>query len=388
LPRADYTIIIASAIPWQASRHRQHEVARLLSERCAVLFIEPLPARHLNAAPRSPARPLEPSGLEVEPVTPTLTVVRPRRGLWRGWSASQTINARNRREVARQLRLQFPALAATQTILWLGEAAAEACRGQFGERLVVYDIADEAWAFSRNPLRRRLLKACETRLSRAADLIFASSEPLYQDKLRLNPHTHLAANAVDYDHFARATHPPPDAPVIIGFTGATLLKRTDYDLLSYLAAQRPHWRLELVGPTQWPRRLPCPANLDLLGSRPYADLPALMSRHHVCLIPYHPTGELAYIHPKKLFEYLAAGKPIVATDMPTLRPYEGLVKIARTPAEFLGQIEACLAENRDPARSAALIEERRALARRHTWRALVADMVEIMEAALSEEKSL
>jgi len=179
---------------------------------------------------------------------------------------------------------------------------------------------------------------------------------------------------------------PPGAPVVIGFTGATLLKRTDYDLLLTLAAQRPAWRFELVGPTQWPRRLPRPPNLDCLGPQPYAALPELMSRHGVCIIPYRAAGELSYIHPKKLFEYLAAGKPVVATGMPALRPYEGLVKIGRTPVEFLRKIEECLAENADPDRAAALVEERRALARKHTWRGLVAGMVAVVEAALAEQE--
>ena len=382
MPLAGRTIIIASAIPWEGDRHREHEIAALLSETCPVVFLEPPPTRHVNAP--TPASAPGGAALWTEVITPALSVARPGSGPWPGASLCAVANDHNRRAIARRLREQLVLTGETTTILWVNEAAAASYIGRMGESLVVYDAADEAWAFSRHPLRRRLLKAYETRVTREADLVFASSEPLYEQKLPLNPHTHLAVNAVDYEHFASASAAPADAPVFIGFVGATLLKRTDYDLLVHIATQRPAWRVELVGPTQWPRRLPRPANLDCLGRRPYADLPEIMSRHSVCLIPYHPTGELSYIHPKKLFEYLAAGKPIVATDMPALRPYEGLVKIGRTPAEFLAKVEDCLAENRDPVRSAALIEARRTLARGHSWRQRVEEMVVILEAALDE----
>jgi hypothetical protein len=60
----------------------------------------------------------------------------------------------------------------------------------------------------------------------------------------------------------------------------------------------------------------------------------------------------AAANPLKLREYLAAGLPVVATPLPEIVKLNALVRMARTPQEFLNQVEALLTEGRrgpDPA---------------------------------------
>ena len=368
---------MASAIPWGKDRHRQHEIAHYLAERCPVMYLNP-PSGRAAEPPRA------------EVISPRLTVVSVPGGPYPGGWASPAMNRANRRHTARELGALFPDLTQGPLVLWLDESAAEPYIDLLDSRLVVYDCADEDYAFAHNPLRRRMLKAYEDRVTRRADLVFVSAVPLLERKRELNPRTHLALNAVDFEHFARvaAAHPPVgDGAPVIGFVGGALRDRMDYELLAHVALARPQWRVELVGRVEWPRGFRPPVNLVSVGSRPYADLPEVMARHSVCIIPYRGEGRLSYIHPKKLFEYLAAGKPVVSTELPAVLPYAGIVKIAGTHAEFVARIEECLAENADPAMSAALVRQRMALARENGWPHRVAEMAEVVEAAFAERQA-
>jgi glycosyltransferase involved in cell wall biosynthesis len=94
----------------------------------------------------------------------------------------------------------------------------------------------------------------------------------------------------------------------------------------------------------------------------------------VCLIPYVLNDYTHHIFPLKLYEYMAAGKPIVATDMDEMRPYAGEeMAIARTPDAFLEAVTDAIASD-TPARAAA----RRAAAGHHSWDDRVEEVSEIL----------
>jgi hypothetical protein len=58
-------------------------------------------------------------------------------------------------------------------------------------------------------------------------------------------------------------------------------------------------------------------------------------------------------NPLKVREYLAAGLPVVSSPIPEVEQI-GLCRIARTPAEFAAQVDACLSEGAGPTRERAL----------------------------------
>ena len=130
-----------------------------------------------------------------------------------------------------------------------------------------------------------------------------------------------------------------------------------------LARQRPNWTFVLVGPvgidTSRVQALP---NVRLLGPRPYADLPAYLSAMDVGLIPFKRNEVTFHADPIKAYEYLAAGLPVVATDMPALRRLTHVLSLAASPDEFLSNLTSALAAGRDSGNA-----ERRAEAQRHSW---------------------
>jgi GT2 family glycosyltransferase len=106
------------------------------------------------------------------------------------------------------------------------------------------------------------------------------------------------------------------------------------------------------------------SNVRLLGQQPYETMPQYLHHFDACLIPFKINAITEATDPVKLYEYFTAGKPVIATAMPELAPYHGLVAIAKDRDEFVAHIDSALSEN-DP----ALVERRKATAREHTWEA-------------------
>jgi hypothetical protein len=98
----------------------------------------------------------------------------------------------------------------------------------------------------------------------------------------------------------------------------------------------------------------------MLGRRSYESLPAYCKVFDVAILPFVVNELTNSANPLKVREYLAAGLPVVATPLPEIPKLSGMVRMARTPSEFLNEIEAVLREGRsgpDPAVSAQMDRE-------------------------------
>jgi glycosyltransferase involved in cell wall biosynthesis len=227
----------------------------------------------------------------------------------------------------------------------------------------VYHCADEYAAVRGFP---STLPEVEADLSRQADLVIATSQSLCERLHRLNPNTHWIPNGADVAHFAQVVEPAKDLGAlkrpIVGFIGG-LSEWVDMDLMAVAARERPRWTFALVGPigidTAVVRSL---SNVRLLGPRPYASLPSYLAAMDVAVIPFKRNTLTYHADPIKTYEYLAAGLPVVATDLPALRRLGDLVHLAASPAEFVAQLDAAVAEGRDARRT-----ERQAEAAKHSW---------------------
>jgi glycosyltransferase involved in cell wall biosynthesis len=232
----------------------------------------------------------------------------------------------------------------------------------FPHGLVLYHCADDYAHVRGFP---RSLPQLEAELCRAADLVITTSEPLSRARQSFNPHTTWIPNGVDFDHFARPVEPATDvrrgARPVVGFLGA-LAEWVDFDLLAEVAWRRPDWDLVLVGPGDAPSSLAALPNVRLLGPRPYADAPRYLSAMDVALIPFKVDAVTLAADPIKVYEYLAAGVPVVATALPALERLRHVVRLTRSVEESVTQIVEALSAGRDADR-----EARQAEARQHTW---------------------
>jgi glycosyltransferase involved in cell wall biosynthesis len=207
-------------------------------------------------------------------------------------------------------------------------------------------------------------------LVRHADHVFATARQLAAERRAKNPCTTYLPEAADVAPFMASRSEPADLAGLsrprICFFG-TLDVWLDQDLLSRVAAAHRQASIVLIGPARCDfdplRRFP---NVHLLGARSHDSLPGYLQHMDVLIIPYRITPYTTTVHPVKTYEALATGKPLVATDLPELRPYAGPVAVARDGDEFLAAIRVGLAET-DPAAA----EARRALARQNTWEARI-----------------
>jgi len=204
---------------------------------------------------------------------------------------------------------------------------------------------------------------------------------------------------------------------VLGVIGGINAK-LDLTLLAKLAERRPVWSLALVGPLSYGlddgqvTRLRALRNVHFLGPVPPERVPATIAACDVCLIPYRLNEQTRHVNPLKVYEYLAAGKPVVGTALPELGQFGGSVKVSgvgvsgvevssvevssvkrkvesgewRVEGEeavdvesFVEAVEAALAEGDDPVAAAT----RRALAAANTWDHRVAKMLALIEATLA-----
>lgn len=212
------------------------------------------------------------------------------------------------------------------------------------------------------------LPQLEAELCRRADLVIATSETLCDERRRFNANTHWVPNGVDFEHFSEPTPPAREMinlpRPIVGFVGG-LSEWVDLELVASLARARPGWSIVLVGPsaidTSSVRAL---HNVRLLGPRPYASIPSYLAAMDVALIPFKQNRVTYHADPIKAYEYLAAGLPIVAADLPALRRLDHVLRLASSPETFLDALDAAIAEGRSAHRA-----ERQAEAQRHRWSA-------------------
>ncbi len=75
-------------------------------------------------------------------------------------------------------------------------------------------------------------------------------------------------------------------------------------------------------------------------------LPQYIKAFDVCIIPYQGKEFLKNCFPTKVFEYLAAGKPVVSSFIPDLEEYNRVVRLSKNFEEFVSNMEIALEEGK------------------------------------------
>jgi len=268
-------------------------------------------------------------------------------------------------------------------ILWIYDPTAFELVGQAGEDLTVYDVVDDyAEQVGPDARRRRFVAAADEAAACRSQVVFATTTGLYERQLQRNPETHLVRNGADFAHFSHTNGTAPEvrsfAGPVVGFAGNLTAEKVDFDLLEAVARARPEWSLVLVGPPAENARgqldrLGALDNVHALGFRPYEELPAYVSGFSVGVIPYRATAYTRNCSPLKVYEYLAAGKAVVASGVPELSGMEPDVTLADRPEAFVAAIESALA-----ASSPVAVARRRATAEQNTWEARTERLLDLV----------
>lgn len=226
----------------------------------------------------------------------------------------------------------------------------------------------------------------EAEIIRNFDYTLCTSKELTRLKSPLSPNVHYHPNAAEIEIFRTATTTVLPKPAelqgitqkIIGYTGS-IEYRTDFELLKKIATEHADKILFLVGPVQGEEHkavgLDKMPNVIFAGPRKLTELPAYLQYFDCVIIPFKKNTLTKSIYPLKINEYLAAGKPVIATDFSEdILTFRNVAYVAGSQEEFLQSITKAIAEDNDIARQARV-----KAAEQNTWTARVAQFWKIIE---------
>jgi glycosyltransferase involved in cell wall biosynthesis len=377
-------IVCVSSLDWDAHWTSKQQIMHRLSAANRILYVEE-PVTML-APLKVPARWRRWSALRpsIEKRSPGLWTLTPPPLLPFG-NMIPLVNRVNQAVLAAYIRTAVGRLGFSEYLLWSYLPTAVHLLGRLSPAAVLYHCVDEHSAFP-GFVRPEVVKSYDDVLTARADLVVTTARNLRDSRLPLNPNTHHVPNAADVEHFKRALDPglpePADLAALphprIGVVGVHD-ERLDLEAIEALSRAEPGWRIVLIGPIQPgdvdEDRLRRLENVKLLGSKPVAELPAYLKGLDVALIPYRLNELSRNIFPLKLFEYLAAGLPVVASALPELEPYADTVGLASGAEEFPALVREALGGD-GPYKRAARVR----LAEVNTWE----DRVEAISALVEE----
>jgi teichuronic acid biosynthesis glycosyltransferase TuaH len=374
----DDLVVICAANNWDDVKRGDRHMAERLVAHAPILYVDP-PQSHLTRfggrtafpTPRPRLRSVAPGIARYTPVV----APKPMHPRMVGTTARIV-----RHELAGAVRRLGGRVHAVITT-WLFIDAYGLC----DERRRVYWWRDDPvaaaplWGFDAARLARG-----EERLARSSDLLVAVSADAARRWGERGVSTAFLPNGCDAQAFAAVddADDPPDVDLpgpVAGFVGQ-INDRTDLALLEAVADTR--MSLLIVGPRDpmfEPERfgrLVARPNVAYVGPRPFDSLASYLKLVDVGLVPYALTEFNRGSFPLKALEYLAAGRPVVATPLPALRWLDtDLIALHETPQAFAAAAMHAAPHARDPVR----VERRRALAARHSWSERADRMAELLE---------
>ncbi len=301
---------------------------------------------------------------------------------------SDVRSVRREERVWRELKKELDRLDMKHVIVWSYLPTFVSHYGKFGEALNVFDAVDNWTEHSSYRKIRERLKLNYQTISAKADLIFTTSADLAKLFDRPDGVT-FVPNGVYVPEIAQAPKLTGRDIAqlrrpIIGYIGTIQEDRFDVPLFKYLAEANPQKSFVLVGPV-WPgigkrvdkelRPLP---NVHFLGRKSHLDRPAYLNEFAVAVIPHLQNDFNRHTNPMKLYEYLAAGKPVVTTPGGGVEAFTGAVHVASSPEDFNREILQALEEH-----SPEQIAARQKLAAEHSWERRVNVMLDQVFAKLN-----
>lgn len=349
-------------------RRNQFVCAELERRGWQILFLGPArdvsnALRTLRLAALKPVASRSPEGM------PAIKVATWSKFLPNSFGASRRVNEYLR---ARFLLRQMRKLKMARPILWINDQELDYLADVVPHGKLIYDVTDD-WISMEQPEHLRERTRCkDAHLCGRADATIVCSERLRELKQPLAPdgRVHLVANGVNAEHYTRS--PPPQVPAgatwerpCFGYTGTIHPGRIDVGLLEAVARRLTSGTIAMIGPDSLApsdrARLLATGRIRFTGAVPYAELPDWMTAVDVFIVPHKRDAFVESLNPIKLWEYLACGKPVVATSVPGFRERPEVIRLADDADAFAYEMHEALAEGDERS------ECRRSIALANSW---------------------
>lgn len=202
---------------------------------------------------------------------------------------------------------------------------------------------------------------------RRVSAVVTTSETLRRTKSVLQPNAFCVKNGVNFELFNQARqlaqNEPPTKP-IVGYLG-TADDRVNVDIVEYCARTMPEVVFQFIGEIKEPaltERLSRYPNVLFTPPHQPANLPPLLAKLSVAMIPFACNEHTYTIYPLKINEYLAVGLPVVSTPFSILDDFDGVIELADTPESFAQALRRALSD-----KSQERIDGRVEMARANSW---------------------
>jgi teichuronic acid biosynthesis glycosyltransferase TuaH len=259
-------------------------------------------------------------------------------------------------------------------------------RDFFPSRLSVYYRRDNLQPFD---YWKKHVRRLEPLLIEKSHLVLCNSPQLAEFALRFNPKSYNIGQGVDLSAYRTDTE-YPKIPIIeaiptprIGYIGDITSVRLNADLIYDLAKSKPEYSFVIIGREDKvfaAHALHSLKNVYFTGSIPKADVPMYMSALQVCLNPQLLNEVTIGNYPRKVDEYLALGKPVVATKTATMEIFREHSYLCSNLEEYQHAVDAALREN-SPEKEKARIQ----FARSHSWENNVNQIYTHIQQALTKK---
>jgi teichuronic acid biosynthesis glycosyltransferase TuaH len=232
---------------------------------------------------------------------------------------------------------------------------------------LVYDLMDEPSLFLKNSQQSRYARLHEELLERA-DVLVVSARVLYDRYHASARRVVWVSNGVRDELIADVQTATPSPALLahpwprFGYVGM-ISHWFDFAAVKAIAEAFPQGSVLLVGPSDV-RPPELPPNVVFTGPIPHAQLPSALTAFDVGLIPFQRSPQIDAVNPVKLYEYMAAGLPVLASGFEEVKRYRPLIETYDTvPQAVEAAVRLVSGE-----RTREGVEERRAFARSHRWR--------------------
>ena len=238
-------------------------------------------------------------------------------------------------------------------VLWIGNQRLYSVAPLVKYRRMVYRMKDDVEAYGSEP---RSIGRIEQRICQQADIVFFTANRLRTKAQRYAQKTQYLPNGVDFEFFREPNleiptdleQIPPPRLIYVGQISHW------FDFESVLAAAKlfPDYSFVLIGPVNLDKygqvslqqllELP---NVHILGSRPFVQIRAYLRHSQVGLIPFLKNSLTHTISPIKLFEYCAAGLPVVSTRLEETERLSSPALLYDTADDFVRYIRTALVQH-------------------------------------------
>ena len=211
----------------------------------------------------------------------------------------------------------------------------------------------------------------EPELIAKSDICVANSTYLANYCKKYNPHSFYVGQGCELDVFMNVADKKKPGDIlaipspIIGYVGALQSLRLDLNVIAHIAAANTEWSIILVGPEDDEFKkssLHQIKNVYFIGSKNPTQLPSYINAFDVCINPQIVSQVTIGNYPRKIDEYLAVGKPVVATKTEAMSIFSEHTYLATSKEEYVTLIEKALQEDNDTLRN-----NRKNFASSHTW---------------------